>query len=76
MAKYIRRKFKRTFKKRRFTRKRTMSRKSGGIKYDGMIKVKLQGVREMNNSDVTGTATFTVRWGHQLIGPVANEMNI
>ena len=41
MAKYVRRKFKRAFKKKRFTRKRTMTKRKVGIKYDGMIKVKL-----------------------------------
>jgi len=63
MAKFIRRKFKRSFKKKRFTRKRFSRKKSMAIKYDGMIKVKLRATRELTNSDVSGVSTMQVFWG-------------
>lgn len=76
MAKYVRRKFKRTFKKRRFTRKRTMTRKKSTINYDGMIKVKMQATRDFNNGDLNGVATMKVRWGNQLLAPSVNTLTI
>ncbi len=64
MAKGYRRKPKRTFRKKRFSRKRRTTRRAPGIKYDGMIKVKLQATKEINNTDGNGVATFAVSWGN------------
>lgn len=41
MAIRFKRKFKRSFKKKRFTRKRSFAKKKSAIQYDGMIKVKM-----------------------------------
>lgn len=63
MAKFVRRKFKRTFRKRRFTRKRTFAKRKSAIKYDGMIKVKLTAVKEFIVADISGVAMHSVFWG-------------
>ncbi len=76
MAKFIRRKFKRTFKKKRFMRKRTKTARKSGIHYDGMIKVKLQATREFTNSGVTGVSTMNVLWGDHLSAPATNQLTI
>lgn len=74
MAIRYRRKFKRATKKKRFFRKRTSSRRrSSGIKYDGMIKVKLQATREMVDSTAAGISTQIINWGNQINGP--NEIS-
>lgn len=74
MAIRYRRKFKRATKKKRFFRKRTTSRRrSSGIKYDGMIKVKLQATREMIDSNISGISTQIINWGNQINGP--NEIS-
>ncbi len=58
MAIRYKRKFKRSFKKKRFTRKRTFARRKSAIKYDGMVKVKIQATKEITNQDITGTSSM------------------
>ncbi len=47
-----------------------------GIKYDGMIKVKIQVVKELTNTDVSGVSSMTVGWGDQLLGGGLTRINI
>lgn len=66
MPKFYRRKFKRTYRKKRFVRKRTFGRRKSAIRYDGMIKVKLSAQKELMNNDVAGVSSMLVRWGNHL----------
>ncbi len=47
------------------TRKRSFARKRSGIKYDGMIKVKLTVTKEMlvDAASGAGKSNFDVSWG-------------
>lgn len=76
MAIRFKRKFKKTFRKRKFARKRTFSKKKSAIQYDGMIKVKMQATKELINTDIDGRSTMQINWGNQLAPPAANELNV
>ncbi len=77
MAKFYR-KSRKTFRKRKtYRKKRTFAKRAKStIRYDGMIKVKLSATKEINNTDVNGSATFLVHWGNQIQAPTASQMTI
>ncbi len=76
MAKRTFRKRKPTFRKKRFTRKRRFNRKQPLPMYDGMIRVKIQATKELNNTDGSGVTTFDVLWGDQVNAASANVLRI
>ncbi len=78
MAKFgVQRKFRKTFRKKKFHRKRTF-RKKQGIRYDGMIKVKYVVTKEMlvDTGDVQGKANFDVIWGAPTLATATNKVTI
>lgn len=75
MAKFKRKfsKKKRTFKKRRFVRRRQPL-----PKYDGMVRVKMQASKEIivRTLPGSGIANFLVSWGQQITAPGVDSMVI
>ncbi len=76
MAKFVRRNKRRTFKKRRFSRKKRFTRRSTLPKYDGMIRLKLQATKELDNTDISGISNLVVEWGDQIAAPVTDVIRI
>lgn len=73
MAKRFR-KAKRTFRKKRFMRKR--SRKSALPRYDGMVRVKMTADKQTVVLDGFGNSAMIIDWGNQIDAPAAGAIRI
>lgn len=45
-------------------------------RYDGMVRVKMQAFKEMDNTDLAGIADILVDWGDQINPPAPNFIRI
>ncbi len=73
MAKRFR-KVKRTFRKKRFARKR--ARKSSLPRYDGMVRVKMTADKQSIVIDGFGNSAMIIDWGNQIDAPAVGAIRI
>lgn len=79
MAKFKRRTFNRKrfpARKRTFRKRTTRFRRQPLPRYDGMVRIKMQAFKELNNTDVSGISSMLVDWGDQRNAPVADIIRL
>ncbi len=78
MALRFKRKFNRKrFPARKFKRSRKNFRKRSSLpRYDGMVRVKMQAFKEINNTDGNGIAQMAVDWGDQVTAATDDILRI